>query len=134
MSRFRSPLAIARNHGASGTGSGAFLWERLTTLLSIPLGLVLLFQLFNRVDQGMSLTLARDWLGSPLNGALLAAFYLIAMVNGYLCSRKMLEDYLHTTGIKLVALLGLTVGTWMMGLVVLVSIFYITFRLQAGIS
>lgn len=129
MSQFRSPLALARNHGASGTGSGAFLWERLTSIVLIPLGLVLFFQLLAMGDHGITLPMARDWLQSPVNASLLVAFYLLTMVNGYLCSRKLLEDYLHVPGLKLAALLGLTAMVWLLGAVVVVAVFYVTFRL-----
>ena len=128
MNVFRSPHAMAKNHGASGTGSGAFLWERLTSLVLIPLGLILFVQLMARVGSGFDLVTVRAWLGFPVNGALFITFYVLAMVNGYLCGRKMLEDYLHQPLLKLAALLGLSLATWVMGTAVVVSVFIIMFR------
>ena len=127
MSDFRSPLFNARNHGAAGSGTGAFLWERLTALALIPLGVVLLCKILGATSGGLTLLQAQQWVASPVNGGLIILFFTIAMINTYLCARVVVEDYLHVPSIKFAALLGLTAATVIGGLVVFIATLYTMF-------
>ena len=107
----RSARALARGRGASGTGTGAFLWERLTAAALLPLGAWLMFELVRLSAGGVSLDEARAWLGHPVRAALVWVTFMLAMANAYLCSRALLEDYVHQPAQSLLALLGLMVLT-----------------------
>ena len=127
-SRYRSPRAIARGHGAAHTGTGAFLWERLTAAALLPLGAWLLVELVCLSAGGMDLAAARAWLGQPLRAGLVLAFFLIAMANAYLCCRVLIEDYVHRPAHSLLALAGLLVYTVGLGFVVTLAVLYTLFR------
>lgn len=127
MSDFRSPLSVARNHGSAGSGTGAFLWERLTALALIPLGLILLCRILGATTDGLTLLQAQEWIAAPVNGSLIILFFTIAMINTYLCARVVIEDYVHVPGIKFLALLGLMAATVIGGLVVFIATLYTMF-------
>ena len=127
MSQFRSPRALARGHGASGAGTGAFFWERLTAAALIVLGAALLAQFVCLSAGGVSLEEARAWLAMPANGGLMLVFFLIAMINAYLCSRVLIEDYIHVPAQSLLALIGLLVVVVGLGSVAVVSVLRVMF-------
>ena len=122
MTRFRSPRALARNHGAAGIGTGGFFWERLTTAALIPLGAVLLLALLGMSESGLTLAEARGWLGHPVNAAIMIVFFTLAMINAYLCSRTLIEDYLHQPALNLLALIGLMVVTVVLGVTAVMAV------------
>ncbi len=115
MSEYRAPRALARNHGASGVGTGAFFAERVTALALIPMGIWLLLELIGLSRGGVSLAEARGWLSSPVIGGLMVVFLVTAMVHAYVCARVLLEDYVKPEELKLLAVVGV------MGLVVLLG-------------
>jgi succinate dehydrogenase / fumarate reductase membrane anchor subunit len=127
MTQFRSPRALARGYGASGAGTGAFFWERLTAAALIGLGAVLLVQLVCLSAGGVSLDEARAWLAAPTTGGLMLVFFLIAMINAYLCSRVLIEDYIHVPAQSLLALIGLLVVAVGLGSVAAVSVLRVMF-------
>ncbi len=127
MAQFRSPRALARGYGAAGAGTGAFFWERLTAAASIMLGAVLLAQFVCLSAGGVTLDEARAWLAAPATGGLMLAFFLIAMLNAYLCSRVLIEDYIHVPAQSLLALIGLLVVVAGLGSVAAVSVLRVMF-------
>jgi succinate dehydrogenase / fumarate reductase, membrane anchor subunit len=129
MAQFRSPRALARGHGAAGSGTSAFFWERMTAAALVVLGAALLVQLLCLSAGGVSLQEARAWLAAPTSGSLVLVFFLLAMVNAYLCSRVVIEDYLHTVAHSLVALVGLLVLVVGLGALATVSVLRVMFGL-----
>lgn len=127
MTQFRSPRALARGHGAARAGTGAFFWERLTAAALIVLGAALLVQLVCLSAGGVTLDEARAWLAAPATGGLLLVFFLIAMINAYLCSRVLIEDYIHVPVQSLLALIGLLILLAGLGSVAAVSVLRVMF-------
>jgi succinate dehydrogenase / fumarate reductase membrane anchor subunit len=127
MTQFRSPRALARGHGAAGTGTGAFFWERLTAAALIVLGAVLLVQLLCLSAGGVTLEEARAWLAASCTGGLMLLFFVIAMINAYLCSRVLIEDYIHVPGRSLLALIGLVVFTVGLGTAAVLAVLRVMF-------
>jgi succinate dehydrogenase / fumarate reductase, membrane anchor subunit len=123
----RSPRLRARGLGAAHAGSGAFLWERLTAAALIPLGAWLALALVHLSADGVTLAEARAWLGHPVRGTLVWATFVLAMVNAYLCSRVLLEDYVHRPALSFLALIGLIVLTAGLALTVTVAIASVMF-------
>jgi len=127
MNGFSSPIARARNHGSVGNGSQAFLWERLSALALIPVGLGLFLQLFALSAGGVDLAEARAWLGDPFSGGLTVLFFNLAMLNAYLCSRVMIEDYMHVAAVKFTALVAMVALLIILDLVVTMSVLTVMF-------
>lgn len=127
MTQFRSPRALARGYGASGAGTGAFFWERLTAAALIGLGAILLVQLVCLSAGGVSLGEARAWLAAPATGGLVLVFFMIGMINAYLCSRVLIEDYIHVPAQSLLALVGLVVLTVGLGATAVVAVLRVMF-------
>ena len=115
-------MAAARNHGSSGTGTGEFIQERFTALVLIVLGLVLGAKIIVLSAGGVDLGEARTWLGAPVNAGLMLAFFYFGMVHAFICSKVLLEDYVHIQGLKLILITGLAVLTISAGVVATVSI------------
>lgn len=127
MTQFRSARSLAHGAGAAGAGTGAFFWERLTAAALVVLGAVLLVQLLCLSAGGVTLVEARAWLAAPFSGGLLLLFFVIAMINAYLCSRVLIEDYVHVPVLNLLALVGLLVLTVGLGAVAVVSVLRVMF-------
>ena len=127
MTQFRSARSLAHGAGAAGAGTGAFFWERLTAAALIVLGAVLLVQLLCLSAGGVTLVEARAWVAAPLTGGLLLVFFLIAMINAYLCSRVLIEDYIHVPAQSLLALIGLLILLAGLGSVAAVSVLRVMF-------
>lgn len=127
MTQFRSPRALARGYGASGAGTGAFFWERLTAAALIVLGTLLLVQFVCLSAGGVPLDEARAWLAAPATGGLMLMFFLIAVVNAYLCGRVLIEDYVHLPAQSLLALIGLLIVVLGLGSVAAVSVLRVMF-------
>ncbi len=127
MSQFRSARAAARNHGASGGGTGDFILERFTALglilLMIPLGL----QLVLLSQGGIELDEARNWLGNPVNSGLVSLFFLIGMLHTFIASKVLLEDYVHIHGVKVLLIFGLSVVTIMTATIATIASVYTLF-------
>ncbi len=107
MSQYRSAMALARNHGAAGTGTSEFVSERFSALVLILLGLVIGWQLLCLSSGGITLIEARAWLGYPLNAGLMLALFSFGMLHAYIASKVLLEDYVHIAGLKLLLIAGL---------------------------
>ncbi|MDF1817451.1 MAG: succinate dehydrogenase, hydrophobic membrane anchor protein [Immundisolibacteraceae bacterium] len=122
MSQFRSAMSAARNHGSAGTGTGEFVQERFTALVLILLGIVLGAKLLVLSAGGIDLAEARGWLGSPVNAGLMLAFFYFGMVHAFICSKVLLEDYVHIHGLKLLLIAGVAVLTTGAGVVATVSV------------
>jgi len=115
-------MAAARNHGASGSGTDEFIQERFTALVLIVLGLVLGVKLLLLSAGGIGLQEARAWLGAPINAGLMLAFFSFGMVHAFICSKVLLEDYVHIPGLKLLLITGLAVLTIGAGVVAAIAI------------
>ena len=115
-------MAAARNHGAAGTGTSEFISERFTALALIVLGLVLGAKLIGLSAGGINLVEARGWLGNPLNAGLMLAFFILAMLHSFICSKVLLEDYIHIPGLKILLITLLATGTTGAAVVATISI------------
>jgi succinate dehydrogenase / fumarate reductase membrane anchor subunit len=115
-------MSAARNHGSAGTGTDEFVQERFTALVLILLGIVLGVKLLVLSAGGIDLAEARSWLGSPVNAGLMLAFFYFGMVHAFICSKVLLEDYVHVHGLKLLLIAGVAVLTTSAGVVATVSV------------
>ena len=90
----RTPLKRARGLGSSKTGTGHFLWQRVTAVGLVLLGAYLIGLLLSLGGSGYErayLTVA-----NPLNAAILVTFLVAAFWHAKLGLQVVIEDYVHT--------------------------------------
>ena len=115
-------MSAARNHGAAGTGTSEFISERFTALALIVLGLILGAKLVGLSAGGVDLIEARTWLGDALNAGLMLTFFALGMLHSFICSKVLLEDYIHIPGLKILLIIALAAGTTSAFVVAAISI------------
>lgn len=81
---------------AEGHGAGAWVKERLTSLVLVPLGLWALWSAAVLSDGGYDGAVA--WIGRPVNAWLLGITLLVSVWHLHLGLRVIVEDYIHRKG------------------------------------
>ena len=123
----RTPLGRVRNLGASHSGTGDFWRQRLTavamTLLIIPV-LVIIMMLIGSNQAGAKLIL-----GSLPAAIILILFIIASTWHMKIGMQVVLEDYVHSEKLKLVAIID---NNFFSFAVALASI-YAIFKLSSGV-
>jgi succinate dehydrogenase / fumarate reductase membrane anchor subunit len=100
----RTPLARVRNLGASHSGTSDFWRQRVTAvamvLLMVPV-IVVVMMLLGRNHAG-----AAQILGSPLVAIILLLFIVASAWHMKIGMQVVIEDYVHTETLKLVAIMA----------------------------
>jgi succinate dehydrogenase / fumarate reductase, membrane anchor subunit len=103
MSSLETPLHKVQGLGASHSGTGHFYRERLTSVALIPLSLWFAYAMLGLA--GTNEVAVVSFLAHPWNAILMAAFAVISFYHLSLGLQVVIDDYIHTTGIKLFLLL-----------------------------
>lgn len=110
----RSPLGRARGLGSAKDGTHHWRLQRITALANTLL--VLWFVLSLLSLSGASHAEATAWIATPLNAVLLIALILSVFSHAQAGLQVVMEDYIHTETLRVVAILA------MKGLVLLVGL------------
>jgi succinate dehydrogenase / fumarate reductase membrane anchor subunit len=102
---FRTPLAKVRGLGSAHEGTSHFIWQRLTAIALIPLTLWFITSLLHFTQAGDRMSVVR-WLYSGPNALLLIVMLLALFYHAKLGMQVILEDYIHSHALKLLALLA----------------------------
>lgn len=100
----RTPLGRVLGHGSAKSGTGHFWYQRLTGLALLPLSVfavVLLVFLAGRTQPEIV-----DILGRPIIGLPLLLLLVLSAWHMKLGMQEVIEDYIHTPMLKLLATLG----------------------------
>jgi succinate dehydrogenase / fumarate reductase membrane anchor subunit len=89
--------------GASHSGTGHFWRERVTAVALAPLSLWFLFVLLGLA--GTSEVTALQFLAHPWNALLMGAFICFSLYHAALGLQVVIDDYIHTAGMKIFLLL-----------------------------
>lgn len=118
----RSPLGRVLGLGAAGHGTGHWWQQRVTAAALALLGIwfVICLLSLDLADRDAIL----DWIGRPLNAALLALLVLSATWHSQLGVRVIIEDYVHS-GIRIPLLVALQFLHVLAGAVGLLSVLQI---------
>lgn len=118
----RSPLGRVLGLGAAGHGTGHWWQQRVTAAALALLGtwFVICLLGLDLADRDAIL----DWIGRPLNAALLALLVLSATWHSQLGVRVIIEDYVHS-GIRIPLLVALQFLHALAGAVGLLSVLQI---------
>jgi succinate dehydrogenase / fumarate reductase membrane anchor subunit len=103
MSSAQTPLHKVQGMGSSHSGTGHFWHERVTAVALIPLSLWFLYVMLGLA--GTSEVTALQFLAHPLNALLMGAFVCFSLYHAYLGIQVVIDDYVHTAGMKIFLLL-----------------------------
>lgn len=107
MSSLETPLHKVQGLGASHSGTGHFWRERLTSVALIPLSLWFAYAVLGLI--GTNEVAVVSFLAHPWNAILMGLFVVISFYHLSLGLQQILDDYVHTPGIKLFSRLAVTV-------------------------
>lgn len=109
----RSPLARVQGLGAAHSGPIRFWQERVSAVALIPLTLWFIFVALHLVGTDRDTVIL--FLSNPLHAVLTILFILASIIHMTLGMQVVIEDYVHTEGVK-IALLILNRGFgWLIG-------------------
>jgi len=125
MAEFRTPIARARGLGAAKAGPHHWWHQRLTAVANILL--MIWFTVSVIMLAGANYTTVVWWVRDPLISVLLVAFIANLFYHLWLGLRVPIEDYVHTPGTKLIAVVALTFGCVVIALLGILSVLKISF-------
>ena len=99
--RLRAPLKNARGLGSAKDGVHHFIVQRVTAVALIFLSIYVVVLVVGLV--GADYAMARAAVADPCNAVLLVAFVVAMAWHAQLGSQVVIEDYVHTPGIAVVA-------------------------------
>ena len=121
----RTPLNRARGLGSAKDGLHHWWAQRLTAVALIPL--VVWFAISLVMLSGADYAIARAWIGSPIVMVLLILTVVIGLHHGQLGMQVVIEDYVHSDGVKLALIIGIRFVAAFFGLAAAVAILRIGF-------
>ena len=103
MSSLQTPLHKVRGLGASHSGTGHFWRQRITAVALVPLGLWFTYAILGLI--GTNEVAILSFLAHPWNALLMAAFAATMLYHMSLGLQVVVDDYIHSTGMKIFCLL-----------------------------
>ena len=99
MKSAQTPLHKVQGMGASHSGTGHFWRERVTSVALIPLSLWFAFTMLGLA--GTNEVTMVQYIARPWNALLMAAFAVISAYHMSLGLQVVIDDYVHTPGMKI---------------------------------
>jgi succinate dehydrogenase / fumarate reductase membrane anchor subunit len=124
-SDLRTPLSRARGLGSARQGVHHWWAQRITAVALIPL--VTWFAISLIMMSGADYAVVRAWIGSPVVMVLLTLTIVIGLHHGQLGMQEVVEDYVHSEGMKLALIVLLRFTAVFFGLAAIVAILRIGF-------
>ena len=121
----RTPLARARGLGSAKQGVHHWWVQRITAVALIPL--VVWFAISLIMMSGADYAVVRAWIGSPAVMVLLTLTIVIGLHHGQLGMQVVIEDYVHSEGLKLALIVLMRFIAVFFGLAAIVAILRIGF-------
>ena len=121
----RTPLSRARGLGSAKQGVHHWWAQRITAVALIPL--VVWFAISLIMLSGADYAVVRAWIGSPVVMVLLTLTIVIGLHHGQLGMQEVVEDYVHSEGLKLALIVLLRFTAVFFGLAAIVAILRIGF-------
>ena len=103
MSSRQTPLHRVQGMGASHSGTGHFWRQRVTAAALVPLGLWFGFTVLGLAGSGE--VAAVSYLAHPWNALLMGGFVTTMLYHMSLGLRVIIDDYVHSAGMKISLLL-----------------------------
>ena len=103
MKNMKSPLRRVKGLGSSHSGTGHFWHERVSSVALIPLTIWFAWAALGLINA--SPVAAIGFLAHPLNALLMAGFVIVTLYHIKLGLQVIIDDYVHTPGMKIGLLL-----------------------------
>jgi succinate dehydrogenase / fumarate reductase membrane anchor subunit len=116
----RTAIGVIRGRGSAREGVGHWKLQRLTAIANVPLVLWLVVSAVSLSGAGYAEV--RAWLAGPFNATMMLLLVLSAFYHARLGLQVVVEDYVHHEGLKLAALVGITLALFLLGGLCVVSI------------
>ena len=101
----RSPLGRVLGLGSAKDGTAHWWAQRVSAIALIPL--TLWFTISLLALPALDYAAVRAWMSLPSSGFLAVLLVGVLTYHSYLGTSVVIEDYVHSTGVKLLALLAL---------------------------
>ncbi len=124
-SDMRTPLGKVRGLGSAKSGTEHFWQQRVTAIANVPLSLLALYVVLTLV--GKDFAAAKALLATPLVTIGLILFVVSSTYHMRLGMQIVIEDYVHSEGMKILALLANTFFTIAVGLACVFSLLKVSF-------
>ena len=98
-----TPLHRVQGLGAAHSGTGHFWRQRITAVALVPLGLWFTYAILGLI--GANEVAILSYLARPRNALLMAAFAATMLYHMSLGLQVVVDDYIHSTGMKIFCLL-----------------------------
>lgn len=105
-SSLRTPLARVRGLGSAKSGTGHFWLQRLTAVANVVLALAFLCVVISLTGKPYAAAVAT--LGNPFVAILMLLFVISGAVHMRLGMQVIIEDYVHSEGLKIAAVMANT--------------------------
>jgi len=99
----RSPLGKVLGMGSAKDGTAHWWAQRVSAVALVPLTLWFLFSLLALPDLGYGTV--RMWLSLPISGLLAVLLVAVMTYHSYLGTTVVVEDYVHSVGMRVVTLM-----------------------------
>ena len=121
----RTPLGKVRGLGSARSGTRSFWHQRLTSLALVPLTIAFVWIVISVV--GKDYNTVRGIVANPAVAILLLLFILASVYHMQIGVQVIVEDYVHTEGIKLAVLIANTFFAVLIGLACVYAVMRIGF-------
>ncbi|MHA1517610.1 MAG: succinate dehydrogenase, hydrophobic membrane anchor protein [Alphaproteobacteria bacterium] len=119
-----TPLKRVRGLGAAHHGTETFWRQRVTAVANIPLVIFLVLSIVRNI--GASYAEVKAYMAQPLVAVVMLALILSAAIHMRIGLREIIEDYIHTKGLKVVSLMLVTFFAAIVGIASSLAILKIT--------
>jgi succinate dehydrogenase / fumarate reductase membrane anchor subunit len=99
----QSPLGRVLGLGSAKDGTGHWWAQRVSAVALIPLTLWFMFSLLSL--PALDYATVRAWLSFPMSGFLALLSVAVSTYHSYLGTTEVIEDYVHSAGMKVLSLL-----------------------------
>jgi succinate dehydrogenase / fumarate reductase, membrane anchor subunit len=101
----RSPLGRVLGLGSARDGTAHWWAQRVTAIALLPLTLWFVISLLSL--PALDFETVRTWLGYPMSGFLAVLLVAVLTYHSYLGTTVIVEDYVHSSGMKVLSLMSL---------------------------
>jgi succinate dehydrogenase / fumarate reductase membrane anchor subunit len=121
----RTPLARVRHLGSAKEGTGHWWAQRLTALALIPLTIWFVASLVSLAGADHAAMAA--WMGNPVSAGLMILLVVATFYHAALGLQVVIEDYVHSEGAKMAALIAVNGLCVVLGLTAVLAVLSLLF-------